>query len=229
MRIASVSAIETGNVSEPVPLQIDKLFLDESCARLKRAIFGETNMFPIQDTISVDARDSIDAQISLMTSLAFKTFESMEKLASLNLNTARVSLEESGTMVRYLLTAREPQAFFSMSIANAQPTVEKALAYSRHVAHIASSTQSEFSKAAETQAAEANRRLIKLVEDAATYVPLGGDHLAAVARSAIDTASASYEQLSRTNQQAAEAVEAWFTAAVNQFVPAKGARAVAAE
>lgn len=186
-------------------------------------------MFPIQDTISVDARDSIDANISLMTSLVFKTFESMEKLASLNLNAARVSLEESGTMIRYLLSAREPQEFISMSIANAQPTVEKALAYSRHVAHIASSTRSEFTQAAETQAAEANRRLVKLVEDAAAYMPVGGDRIAAAARSAIDTASAGYEQLNRTQQQAAEAVEAWLTASMGQFMPpARGAKAAAA-
>jgi phasin family protein len=185
-------------------------------------------MFPVQDTISTDTRESLDAQISLLTQLTFKAFESMEKLAKLNLNAARVSLEESGTTIRYLLSVKDPQEIFSFSAAAAQPNVEKALAYSRHVAHIASDTQAEFTKAAETQAAEVNRKLIKLIEDTTKYAPVGGDHIAAVARSLIDTASAGYEQLSRTNQQAAEALEAWLTAAVNQFVTTKGAKLASA-
>lgn len=178
-------------------------------------------MFPIQDQISVATRSNLESQLAIFTALTYKTFEGIEKLVSLNINAAKASLEESTVTAKQLLTAKDPQEFFTLSAAQAQPNIEKAIAYGRHFAHIASSTQAEFNKAAEVQIAEANRKVSKLVEDAGKNAPAGSETVIEIVKSAIENATNSYEQLTRTSKQAMEAIEANVNIATSKFALSK--------
>ena len=91
-------------------------------------------MFPIPEQFSNVAKANLEAQLSLLTSLTSKAFESVEKVVDLNLNVAKASLEDSAIAAKQLLGAKDPQEFFSLSAAQAQPTAAKAIAYSRHLA-----------------------------------------------------------------------------------------------
>ncbi|MDB5762342.1 MAG: phasin family protein [Herminiimonas sp.] len=177
-------------------------------------------MFPIQDQISIVTRTSLENQLAAFAALTNKTFEGMEKLFDLNINVVRASLEESSVIMNQLMSAKDPQEFFSLVAAQARPTAEKALSYSRHLTNIASGTQAEFSKAAEAQFEETSRKVTRLVEDAAKNAPAGSENVVALVKSAIDNASAGYEQLSKTTKQAAEAIEANLNAAVTQLAQA---------
>lgn len=177
-------------------------------------------MFPIQDQISVSARSYFEAQLAMLTALTNKTFESVEKLVDLNLSTARASMQKSEVATRQLLSARDPQEFLSVSTAQAQPNVEKVLSYGRNLADIAAATQSEFGKAAETQFAEVNRKIAKLVEDAAKNAPSGSENVVAIVKSAMDNANASFEQISKTGKQAVAAMEANITSVTHQVAQA---------
>lgn len=176
-------------------------------------------MFPIQDQISVTTRSTIEAQLAMLTSLTDKTFESIEKLVNLNINAVKATLAESNAATKQLLIAKDPQEFFSLSAAQAQPAVEKALAYGRHLATIASSTQAEFAQAAEAQLMDMNRKVSKLIDAAAKNAPAGSENAIGIMKTAIENATVGYEQLTRTTKQAMEAVEANMTAAVSQFAP----------
>ncbi len=178
-------------------------------------------MFPIQDQISVATRSNLESQLAIFTALTHKTFEGVEKLLSLNLNVAKASLEESALTAKQLLAAKDPQEFFALSAAQTQPAVEKAIAYGRHFANIATSTQAEFNKAAEAQIAEANRKVSKLVEDAAKNAPAGSEGIIEIVKSAIESATNNYEQMTRTSKQAAEALEANLNIATSKFALAK--------
>lgn len=174
-------------------------------------------MFPIQDQISVATKASLEAQLALYTSLTNKTLESIEKLVNLNLNAVRASMEESAVATKQILAATDTQQFISVLSSQTKPNFEKALAYSSHLAGIATSTQSEFTRAAERQIAEINRKVTELVEDAVKKAPSGSESLVALMKSAIDNANTSYEQLSRTSKQAVEALEANVSTAVTQL------------
>ncbi|UVW27980.1 phasin family protein [Massilia sp. H6] len=174
-------------------------------------------MFAIPEQFSNATKSNLEAQFALFSSLTAKTFEGMEKLVELNINAARTSLEASQNVTRQLMGAKDPQEFFSVTASQAQPTAEKAMSYSRQLASIASGTGAEFSKVAETQIVETNRKVIALVDEVSKSAPAGSESIVAAVKTAISNANAGYEQFSKTSKQAAEAIENNVSAAVNQF------------
>ena len=118
------------------------------------------------------------------------------------------------------MNAKDPQEFFALTAAQAQPTAEKAISYSRQLAAIAAGTQAEFSKAAEEQIAETNRKVISLVDEVTKNAPAGSENVVAAIKATIGNANAGYEQLTKTAKQAAQAVENNVNAAVTQFTAA---------
>ena len=174
-------------------------------------------MFAIPEQFSAATKTNFETFLAAYTDLTNKAFEGVEKVVDLNLNVAKSSLEESATTTKQLLSAKDPQEFFSLSAAQAQPSTEKALAYGRHLASIASSTHAELAKAAEAQIAETNRKVIALVEEVTKNAPAGSENVIAFVKSTIGNANAGYEQLTKTTKQAVEAMEVNVATAVNQM------------
>ncbi|MFA9216972.1 MAG: phasin family protein [Sphingomonadaceae bacterium] len=174
-------------------------------------------MFSIPEQFSNATKASFESQFAIFSALTNKAFEGVEKLVDLNLTAAKASLEESSLTTKQLLSAKDPQEFFALTAAQVQPAAEKTIAYSRHLASIASGTQAEFSKAAETQIAETNRKVISLVDEVSKNAPAGTENAVALLKSAIGNANAGYEQFTKTAKQAAESLETNMTAAVTQF------------
>ncbi|RBA23708.1 phasin family protein [Herminiimonas fonticola] len=177
-------------------------------------------MFAIPEQFSAATKNQLEAQLAVINSFASTAFDSMQKIVDLNLNVVKSSLQESSSTVHQLITAKDPQEFFSLTSAQAQPTAEKAIAYSRHLASIATSTQAEFAKATETQIAETNRKVLSLVEELSKNAPAGSENAVAILKSAIGNANAGYDQFSKTAKQAVETLEGNLNVAASQFVSA---------
>ncbi len=177
-------------------------------------------MFPIQDQFSVATKANFEAQFALISALTGKAFEGVEKLIDLNLTVAKTSLEETNAAAKQLLGAKDAQEFFSLAAAQAQPNAEKAVAYARHVANIATSTQAEITKTAEVQIAETSRKVSALVDDVAKNAPAGSENMVAMFKSMIGNANAGYEQMTKTTKQAVEAIESNMSTATAQFTQA---------
>ncbi|MGO4378390.1 TIGR01841 family phasin [Pseudoduganella sp. RAF53_2] len=182
-------------------------------------------MFSIPEQFSNATKANLESQFALFSSLTNKAFEGVEKVVDLNLTAAKASLEESSAAAKQLLSAKDPQEFFTLSAAQAQPTAEKAIAYGRHLASIASGATAEFSKAAEAQIAETNRKVISLVDEVSKNAPAGTENAVAIFKSALNNANAGYEQFTKSAKAAAETLEANVNAAVNQFASAAGTAA----
>lgn len=174
-------------------------------------------MFTIPEQISSVSKANIEAQMALLNALTNKAFESVEKMIDLNLNVAKASIEESNAAAKQFLAVKDPQEWMSLAAAQTQPNAEKALAYGRHLATIASAMQAEFSKAAETQIAETSRKVLELVEEVSKNAPAGSEQTVALLKSAIGNASAGYEQFTKTTKQAVEAIETNLNTAASQF------------
>lgn len=174
-------------------------------------------MFPIPEQFSNISKTNLDSQLNMLTTLSTQAFESVEKVIDLNLSLVKASMEESAATAKQLLSAKDPQEFFAVTSAQVQPSAQKAIAYGRHLATIASSTQAEFSKAAEAQIAESSRKVIALVDDVAKNAPAGSENVIALMKSAVGNANAGYEQLTKTTKQAVEAIEVNVANAVHQF------------
>jgi len=177
-------------------------------------------MFAIPEQLSTATKANLNTQLSIFAALSGKALESVEKVVDLNMSVARASFDETSANVKQLLTAKDPQEFFSLSAAQVQPAAQKAVAYGRHLAGIASSAQAEFTKAADEQITEANRKVIAFVEDVAKNAPAGSESAIAMVKTAVGNANAGFEQLSKVTKQAMEAVETNLAAAADQVVQA---------
>ncbi|MDA0190580.1 MAG: phasin family protein, partial [Proteobacteria bacterium] len=86
------------------------------------------------------------ASVESLLSLANTALASAERIAALNLNTARSLLEDSVSNTKAILGAKDVQEAISVQASLAQPNVEKAVAYSRSVYEISAQSQEEVSK-----------------------------------------------------------------------------------
>jgi phasin family protein len=166
-----------------------------------------------------------EANVAAALSLASSAFANAERLTALNLNTARVTLDDSVACVKALLAAKDPQEFLSLQSTLAQPMVEKSVAYARGVYEIASQAQEELSKLVEGQVADLNKNLAAALEKAAKSAPAGSDVALAAVKSAIDAANSAYGNVTKAVKQMTEAAEAnaaaMTSATVTATAPAK--------
>jgi phasin family protein len=174
-------------------------------------------MFAFPEQFSTATKTNLESQFAMFSALTSKTFEGMEKLVGLNIATAKSALENSSATARQLLGAKDAQEFFALSASQAQPAAEKAMSYSRELASIAADTGAEFSKAAEGQFAEVNRKVISLVDEVTKNAPAGSETYVSALKTAISNANAGYEQLNKTSKQAVQAMESNVSNAMSQF------------
>jgi phasin family protein len=174
-------------------------------------------MFAFPEQFSNATKANFESQFAMLSALTTKTFEGMEKLVDLNITTAKAALETSSTTARQLLAAKDAQEFFTVTTSQAQPNAEKAVAYGRQLASIAADTGAEFSKAAESQIADVNRKVISLVDEVTKNAPAGSETYVSAFKTAISNANAGYEQFNKTAKQAVETIESNVNAAVSQF------------
>ncbi len=162
------------------------------------------------------------ANVETALSLANAAFASAERLAALNLNTARSVLEDVVSNAKAILSVKDVQELASLQNAAAQPLVEKAVAYSKSVYEIATQTQGEFAKVVEAQVGEVNKAFAEALDQAAKSAPAGSDVAVAAVKSAIAAANSAYESLTKAAKQVAEVAEANVAAATDATVKAVG-------
>jgi phasin family protein len=160
------------------------------------------------------------ANVESILTLANTAFASAERLAALNLNTARTMLEDIVANAKSLMGAKDVQELMNVQATLAQPAVEKAVAYSRSIYEIATQTQEELSKVVESQFAEINRTVTSALDKAVKNAPAGSDVAVAAVKSAIAAANSAYDSMTKAAKQVAEIAEANVAAATNATVKA---------
>ena len=167
------------------------------------------------------------ANVETLLTIANTAFASAERLAALNLNTARAVLEDSVANAKAMLAVKDVQQLIAMQATLAQPAVEKAVAYSRSVYEIATQTQEELSKVVESQYSEMNKNVATALDKAAKNAPAGSDVAVAAVKQAIAAANSAYDSMTKAAKQVAEIAEANVAAATTATVKAVGSNAPA--
>lgn len=158
------------------------------------------------------------SNLETLFALSQTAFEGVEKIVALNLNVAKANMQDSADKVRQMLSVKDPQELLSWNAQQFQPAAEKAVAYSRLMYDIASTTQAEFVKVAETQMGEANSKFVSLIDAASKNAPAGSETAVAMMKSALAAANSAYDSLSKATKQAVEMTEANVAAATNAAV-----------
>lgn len=174
-------------------------------------------MFSVSEQLSTAIKSDVDAHLAIRSALASKAFDSVEEFSNLNIKLAKSSLEEWAVAIKQIISAKDQREFFSLITAYAQPNMEKALAYGRHVASIASQSHADLANATEAQITETNRKVARAVDGAAENAPAGSENVIALLKFAVGNANAGYEQLTKTTRQAVNVWEVRLANAADQF------------
>lgn len=182
-------------------------------------------MFTTPEQFAAANKAAVD---SLLT-VANTALASAERIAALNLNTARSVIEDGVANAKALMGAKDVQELVAVQSSLAQPNVEKAVAYSRSVYEISAQTQEEFAKVVEAQFGDFQKQVAALLDKAAKQAPAGSDVAVAAVKSAFAAANSAFDSLNKAAKQVAEIAEANVAAATNATVKAVGATSVASK
>ena len=160
------------------------------------------------------------ANVETLFGLTSKAFEGVEKLVELNMTASRAALADAANQVQSVLSVKDAQELLALQSALFQPLAEKTVAYSRHLYDIASGTGAEFGKAFESQAADAQKKFVGLVDNAAKNAPAGSETAVAVMKSAVAAANNALESIQKSVKQATELAESNFNAVAANAVSA---------
>ena len=160
------------------------------------------------------------ASVETLFGLTSKAFEGVEKLVELNLQVAKTSLAEAADNATAAMSVKDAQEFMALQAGLLQPAAEKAAAYSRHLYDIIAGASAEFTKSAEANMADSQKKVLALVDNAVKNAPAGTESAVALVKSAVAAANNAFESAQKAAKQAAEVAEANFTAMSAQAVNA---------
>ncbi len=160
------------------------------------------------------------ASIETLMGLTSKAFEGVEKIVELNLSASKAAMSESAEHAKAMLSVKDAQELMALQSGLLQPLAEKTAAYSRHLYDITTGSTAEMTKAFEGQAAETQKKLMSLVEEATKNAPAGSETAVSVMKNAVAAANSALESVQKAVKQATEAAESNFNAVAATAVDA---------
>lgn len=148
------------------------------------------------------------ATVDSLLVVANTALASAERIAALSLGAARTALEDSTSGVRAVLSAKNPNEAVAAQSAMVQPTVEKAVEYSRSLYEISTETQKELAKMIEAQFADFQKQVAGMVEQAAKAAPAGSENIVAAMQSAVNSANTAFANMNSMAKQFTETAQA---------------------
>jgi phasin family protein len=158
------------------------------------------------------------ANVETLFGLTTKAFEGVEKLVELNLTASKAALGEASDTTQSVLGVKDAQELLALQAALFQPLAEKTAAYTRHLYDISTATGAEFTKAVEGQFADAQKKFLAVVDNAAKNAPAGSETAVAVFKSAVAAGNNALESVQKAVKQATDVAEANFNAVATTAV-----------
>lgn len=160
------------------------------------------------------------AAVDSLLSVANTALASAERIATLNLDTARSVIEDSAANAKALMGAKDVQSAMSIQASLAQPNVEKVVAYSKSVYEISADTQEQLSKMVEAQFGDFQKTVGEMLEKAAKAAPAGSDVAVAAVQSAIAAANSAFDNMRKTAKQVTDMAQSNIATATSATVKA---------
>jgi len=155
-----------------------------------------------------DAGKNAAADFSAAATTAFAGFE---KLAELNLSTAKSVLNGTLNSLQAAAAAKTPEEVLAAQTNFVKPLTEKVTAYSRSVYEIASETGTELSKSSKEKIAEAQKSFNASLESLTKNAPAGSEAFVAAFKNAAATGQQVLDSAQAAAKQAVAQAEAHVT------------------
>ncbi|MCC7060205.1 MAG: TIGR01841 family phasin [Burkholderiaceae bacterium] len=156
--------------------------------------------------------------LEVFHSATITSIEGFEKLAALNVQATKASIEESNEALRTMSDVKDAKALADLATGSVQPATDKVTAYYKHVYEIANETGTELARLFEKQFAEGNRQLYAAIDSLAKNAPAGSEGVVTLVKQAVSAANTAFDQVSKATKQAVELAEANISAAAKTSV-----------
>ncbi|MDK2124552.1 phasin family protein [Parachitinimonas caeni] len=155
------------------------------------------------------------ASENLETVLRFSkiTLDSAERLAKLQFEVAKQSIEESTKIAGALASVKDVQDAMALRTKLSESAVETTLGFSRNVYELASQTQSEISKLFEERITEFNKSIVSGMDKVVKSAPAGADVAVAAMKSTVAATAAAVDSMTKAAKQVADFADASVKAA----------------
>lgn len=160
------------------------------------------------------------AYLSSLHEMTSKALVTVEKIAELNLQASKASLDEHTNHAHALLSAKDIKDLTKLQNNALEPLAEKAASYSRHLYEIASGLGSEFSQLAESRMADAQKQFVAAMETAVKNLPHGSEPALATLHSAVSNADTAMKSVRTAIKQATDVAQSNFNAMAESAVKA---------
>src|SRR5437016_9337478 len=145
--------------------------------------------------------------------LASLSLEKAERLTKLNLQAAKVALEQGVFSANAVTSIKDVQELITLRAKLTEAGVQNALGYSRGVYEIASEAQADFSALAEEAWASYTKGVAAWVEKATKNAPAGSDVAVTALKSTVAATTAAFDQFSKATKQVVSFADASVRAA----------------
>lgn len=153
--------------------------------------------------------ESSEAALETLNRLGNSTLDSAEKLAALNIETARSGFNRQMERIAALMQAKTFQEFLALQNTLTKPGLQNTINYCSKAYAIANESQQELQRLAESGYSEFAKSVNSILDRAAKTTPASGPGIAA-AKSALDSAQSTYRRFNDSSRKAAEIAEASF-------------------
>lgn len=153
------------------------------------------------------------ANLENLMTVVNSSFAGIERLAALNLSTARAAIEDGAANIKALLSVKDVAGLVAMQQSLAQPAVEKAIAYSRGVYEVISQSANNVGQLFEGHASELNKNVTSAIDKALKNAPAGSEIAVTAVKSAMSAANSAFDKMNEAAKQVTEMAEANVAAA----------------
>ncbi|HJW04518.1 MAG TPA: phasin family protein [Azospira sp.] len=161
-------------------------------------------MIKTNEQFAAANKASVDSLLTISNTI----LATAERLAALNLNTARAFFADSADNASALLAVKDVQGLIALQSTLAKPAIEKALAYSRSVYEILNESSNGLTQIVEGQSAELKKNVSAAIEQSLKNAPAGSEAVVAAVKSALVQADSAYAKMSDSAKQAKATIEA---------------------
>jgi phasin family protein len=145
--------------------------------------------------------------------LASLSLDKAERLTKLNLQAAKVALEQGVYTANAVAGIKDVQELVAVRTKLTEAGVQNALGYSRGVYQIASEAQADFSALAEQAWASYTKGFATWVDKATKNAPAGSDVAITALKSTVAATTAAFDQFSKASKQVVSFADASVRAA----------------
>lgn len=174
-------------------------------------------MVPITEQVAALSKSQFEAALKI----AEVAGSNLEKLADVQLRSAKSAYEDSMKALRQMASIKDPSELAALSTGAAQPAWDKASGYAKDLYQAVAAAQNDFASVLERQVAEFNHNVAVTLDAVIQSAPPGTESALAGVKSAINAANGLYDTMLKSARQVATIGEAGIAAATGQAAGTK--------